>query len=311
VEGFYIPPRAKTLEELLRFTTVEHLLASHGNIHSVFDTDTVETTLRSFKDNNVQSVPVYSSADKLKFLGMVDTVDILAYMLSLGVDKLGPGFFQTEIGGLVGLSKFSPTPTVPLGTSLIEVLKILQKGESHRVGVVDPATKSLYNIISQMSLIQFISRNISLMGENLRNKPVHKFMKQIVQVHNVPFDAKTLSAFEYLFKGNISAAAVVDAAGQVLDTLSTFDIVGFLNDEQFELANRIVFKFLYSTRRTKAVKPPIVCDLNDTLEYVLLKLASTRVHRLWVVGESNKYLGLVNLTNVLHAVAFELLETAE
>jgi len=272
-----------------------------ADIYSVLDTDTVETTLQSFRDNEVHSVPVYSSADKSKFLGLVDTADIMEYFFSLKREDLDTRFFQTPVGELIEISKFNPTPMVSIGTSLIEVLQTLEKGETHRVGVLDPSSGALYNIISQMSLLRFISRNISLMDGELRDKLVSTFMKKIVTVENIPSDTNTFSAFEYLFKRNISAAAVVDVDGNLVDTLSTTDIVGFLYD-RFSNIDNSVMKFLSSTRRTKSFKPPIVCTLIDTFEYVIMKLTSTHVHRLWVV-EDNRYLGLVNLTNVLHAVA--------
>jgi len=311
VSGSYIPPRAKTLEQLLRYTTVEHLLADHGALHSVCSTDTVEVTLQCFRDNGIQSVPVYSSDDKSKFLGLVDTADIMEYFFSLSREQLDTHFFQTPVGDLIEISKFNPTPMVSVGTSLMQVLQILEKGETHRVGVLDPNSGTLYSVISQMLLTEFIGRNISLLEQDIRNRPASEFMKTIVQVENIPFDTKTASAFEYLFKRNISAAAIVNEAGIVVDTLSTSDIVGFLYD-RFKNIDESVMKFLYATRRTKALKPPIVCGLTDTLEYAILKLASTHVHRLWVViSDSNQYLGLVNLTNVLHALAFAYSEMSD
>ena len=53
------------------------------------------------------------------------------------------------------------------------------------------------------------------------------------------------------------------------------------------------------------MQPPITCRTEDTLEYVIMKLAATGVHRLWVVDSETQlqYLGLVNLTNVLETIA--------
>jgi len=308
IAGFYIPPRAKTLKQLLQYTTVEHLLASHGQIVSILSSDTVQTALQTFRDHNVLSVPVYRGDGNSKFIGLLDTSDILEYFLSLNSDEWESKFFQTTIKDLVEVSKFNPTQMVTVGTSLLDVLGVLSKGDTHRVGVLDPNSNALFNIVSQMSLIQFLSRNISLLDAEMKNVPVSEFMKQIVQVENIPTDTITHKAFEYLFRQNISAAAVVDMNGKVTDTLSTSDIVGVLYDK-FTNMHSIISLFLSSTRRTKAVKPPIVCKLSDTFEYTLLKLGSTKVHRLWVVdGDDNRYLGLVNLTNILFFCARMWLE---
>jgi len=44
---------------------------------------------------------------------------------------------------------------------------------------------------------------------------------------------------------------------------------------------------------------PLTCKPTDTLEYVILKLAGTRVHRLWVVDNEKNLLGVVSITDVM------------
>lgn len=305
VAGHYIPPKAKNLDELLQYTTVEHLLCAHGQIHSALDTDTVETALQLFRDHGIQAVPVYNSKKSNKFIGLVDNKDILDFFFSLSKEQLHTHFMQTKLANIIELSKLEDTPMVSVGTPLSEVLQTLSKGEVHRVGVRDPNSNSLYNIISQMSIVQFIARNISLIDQGTRDTPVSKFMKQIVTIENIPVDTTTLDAFNYLFRRNIGAAAVVDLMGRLVDTLSVTDIIGFLYDNDFSQLDQSISSFLLATRRTKAYKPPIVCHMSDTYEYVALKLASTKVHRLWVVkeNEDTRYLGLVNLSNVLSVLS--------
>eukprot|EP00026_Physarum_polycephalum_P005953 Phypoly_transcript_05992.p1 GENE.Phypoly_transcript_05992~~Phypoly_transcript_05992.p1 ORF type:complete len:284 (-),score=30.26 Phypoly_transcript_05992:929-1780(-) len=248
VSGFYIPPRAKTIKQLLQYTTVEHLLASHGHIAYVVSSDTVETALQAFRDHNVLSVPVYSD-DNSKFIGFADTSDILEYFLSLKKEEWEPKFLQTRIKDLIEVSKFTPTPVVSVGTPLLDVLGILSKGDTHRVGITDPANSNLlFNVISQMSLVQFIARNISLFETNTLNTPVSEFMKQIVRVETIPSDTPTHKAFGYLFEKNISGAAVVDESGKVVDTLSASDIVGVLYDKCSHMDSAVSL-FLSSTRR--------------------------------------------------------------
>jgi len=137
-----------------------------------------------------------------------------------------------------------------------------------------------------------------------RNKPVSEFMKWMNCIRTIPSDTRTYESFGYLYNDGISAAAVIDSTtGMIIDTVSTTDLIGLI-DDGFEYMEKSIVEFLAATRRTKALKPPITCHLSDTLEYVLIKLASTKVHRLWVIEEStNLYLGLVNLTNVMEALA--------
>jgi len=304
IAGEVIPARAVNVEQLLRFTTVENVLANcWGNIISLKESDTVEQALKIFREYEMQSAPVYNGD---KFLGLVDTTDILSFFCSLEYNL--PYMKQTSLKqtlkNLIEIARFSPIPVVAIGTPLSQVVKILAKGSAHRVKVLDEKTHSLFNLISQLSIIRFVAKNISLLLPEQRNKPVSEFMKWMNCIRTIPSDTRTYESFGYLYNDGISAAAVIDSTtGMIIDTVSTTDLIGLI-DDGFEYMEKSIVEFLAATRRTKALKPPITCHLSDTLEYVLIKLASTKVHRLWVIEEStNLYLGLVNLTNVMEALA--------
>lgn len=301
VQGSSVPSKAKSLSQLLTYTTVENLLANGGNIISLKEDDTVESVLKTFKDTEIQAAPVYDANGK--FVRILKIADIFYYFCGITHDDM-EAFFTQKIKRLWANDILQQESLlVPIGTSLAEVIKTLATG-IHHVGVLDKFSNTLFNIISQMFVVQFIAKNISLVPQELRNLPVHQFMKQIVQVKTIPSDTSTRESFEYLFMDKISAAAVVHSiTGAIMDTISTTDMVGVVYD-RFKHLDHPVVDFLNATRRTKALKPPITCKLDDTLEYVIMKLASTGVHRLWVVDEATgqRYLGLVNLANVLEAI---------
>jgi len=300
VQGAVVPGKAKSLNQLLIFTTVENLLANGGNLTTLKENDTIELALKTFKETEVQSVPVYDASGK--FVRILNISEIFFYFSGIEQDNW-EGFFLKTIGSLCNDGLAAESPMIPIGTTMSEVVKTLATGV-HHVGILDPFSHVLFNIISQLFVVRFIAKNISLVPRDLRLLPVQSFMKQIVNVQTIPSDTSTREAFEYLFKGNISAAAVVHhISGSLMDTVSTTDLVGVVYD-RFKHLHRPLIEFLYATRRTKALKPPITCRMEDTFEYVLLKLASTGVHRLWVVDSKTQlqYLGLVNLTNVMEAI---------
>jgi len=302
IAGEVIPARATNMRQLLVFTTVENLLMRGGNIIALKDSDTVEHALQIFREYEIQSAPVYSGED---FLGLVDTSDILSFFCSIERERpnIKHTFLKHTLQNLIEIARCTAIPVVPIGCPLSEVMKILATGNTHRVEIFDDQTHSLFNIVSQLSIIQFVGKNISLLLPEQRSKPVSEFMKWMNCIRTIPSDTSTYNTFGYLYNDGISAAAVVDStSGKVIDTISTTDLIGLI-DDGFEYLESSIVDFLCATRRTKALKPPITCQLSDTLEYVLIKLASTKVHRLWVTeAETNRYLGLVNLTNVLEAL---------
>lgn len=301
VQGAPVPAKAKSLNQLLTFTTVENLL-TQGQTINLNDESSVEEVLQAFKDSELQFAPVYNAHGD--FVRILNISDIFFYFCGIQQDDLRT-FFTQKVKHLWANDNLKQTsPLVPLGTSLAEVIKTLSTGQ-HYVGVADKFSNTLFTIVSQLLVVHFIAKNISIIPTDLRNLPVQQFMKQIVQVKTIPSDTSTRESFEYLFMDNISAAAVVNRiSGSIMDTISTTDLVGVVYD-RFKYLERPVVDFLNATRRTKTVKPPITCRTEDTLEYVIMKLASTGVHRLWVVDSATQlqYLGLVNLTNVLEAIA--------
>jgi CBS-domain-containing membrane protein len=302
VQGEAIPAKAKSFNQLLTSTTVENLLANGGNIIALQVDDTIESALQVFKDAEIQAAPVYDAGGN--FVRILNLTDIFYYFCGIQQDSL-EGFLKQKVDTLWANDNMTQeSPLVPIGTTLAEVTKSLATGK-HHVGILDKFTNSMFNIISQLAMVEFIAKNISLLPRHLRDRPVQDFMKQIIHVNTVPSDTSTRESFEYLFTDKISAAAVVNRlTGTIMDTISTTDIVGVLYD-RFKYLDRPVVEFLNATRRTKAIKPPITCRGEDTLEYVIMKLASTGVHRLWVVDSETQllYLGLVNLTNVLEVVS--------
>jgi len=307
VEGTVIPSRAKTLTQLISSTTVENLLKNEENVVSLNEENTIEDALKAFKDTEVQAMPLYDGGGK--FLRVIEIRDIFYYFCCNEAEDL-EFFFKRSLKNLFGSGLALPSkdsPLIPIGTLLSEVVKTLSTG-IHHVGVLDELSHSLFIIISQLYVVQFIAKNISLMSPELRHLPVSQFMHQIVTVMNIPSDTRTRAAFEYLFTDNVSAAAVVHhLTGDIVDTISTTDIVGVLYD-RFSHLQKPVVDFLFATRRTKALKPPITCKMDDTFEYVIMKLASTGVHRLWVVDSAtqSRYLGLVSLTDVLFTISQNL-----
>jgi CBS-domain-containing membrane protein len=48
--------------------------------------------------------------------------------------------------------------------------------------------------------------------------------------------------------------------------------------------------------------PPKTCTMQSTLETVVLKMAATHVHRIWIVDEHQHPIGLVSTTDLMNAL---------
>eukprot|EP01111_Echinosteliopsis_oligospora_P004058 TRINITY_DN1640_c0_g1_i1.p1 TRINITY_DN1640_c0_g1~~TRINITY_DN1640_c0_g1_i1.p1 ORF type:complete len:368 (+),score=113.51 TRINITY_DN1640_c0_g1_i1:1071-2174(+) len=314
VTGNVIPPKAKTIAQLIATTAVEDLVVDRGSLVSLFASDDVCLALRTVKDSGLHAVPIYDPNDK--FLGLFDCHDALAYFCSMKDDTPLSVFLNHPISDLAGTASSSEDKitVMKIGTPLNDVIKvIINQSSTRRVEVIDHAhvSPSLFNVVSEMSVIKFIAKNISLLEKEVANMKVSEIMCQIIDVDTIPSDTIARDAFKYIhnrISRDVGAAAVVDCnTGNIVDTLSVSDIIGFTHEQASDMLSHSVLDYLATTRRTKCLKPPITVTMDDTMENVILKLSSVQVHRLWVVDSTtSRYLGFITTTHVLSSLSRKL-----
>jgi len=95
-----------------------------------------------------------------------------------------------------------------------------------------------------------------------------------------------------------SAVAIIDDDGKLVDVLSVSDLrlIGH-NLNQLELVTRTVEEFS-SFKATKIA--PVVVYACDTVAYVTQRLLENKIHRIYVVDNDNKPIGVVTLGDFLH-----------
>jgi CBS domain-containing protein len=56
---------------------------------------------------------------------------------------------------------------------------------------------------------------------------------------------------------------------------------------------------LFLMRRSRHIKPPVVCNAYTSLETAVLQMALFRLHRLWVVDANNKPIAVLSAFDVM------------
>jgi CBS domain-containing protein len=112
----------------------------------------------------------------------------------------------------------------------------------------------------------------------------------------------TLDAFRTMNTRHISGLAIVNSSGVIVGNTSASDLKLFIAKPSFRLLRMAVFQYLNIIRRSviKEGAPVVSVHASDTLGKAIAKLSATAMHRIFVVDEHNKPIGVVSLSDILH-----------
>lgn len=152
----------------------------------------------------VISAPVMDTKNKT-YVGLVDTLDILAYIVGIFEDvehkgatiftrlSTGEKFNSQPIGDI---TDFAHNPFTPVlrGSSVYDACKILVERKSHRAPIVDETGK-IISILTQSAIVNLLAKNPGCLGE-LGKKSVDDLKLGTSPVITVPKQMRAIDAFK-------------------------------------------------------------------------------------------------------------------
>jgi CBS domain-containing protein len=184
---------------------------------------------------------------------------------------------------------------------LAKAVRVMIQKKTHRILTVDEQDKPL-TLISQSRIISLLR---ILTNETKLKKPVKDLNLGLKDVFTVTIDKTPMDAFRIMQQKRVSAIAVVDENGVLVGTISVSDIKAIGNNLKFfELLAKPITMYLQhiqtSTREMDDIRPSVLkCKPNNTLDFVMKELTNWKVHRLFVVDENHKPIGVVSLYDIL------------
>jgi len=201
------------------------------------------------------------------------------------------------------LAKMRPFTTVKSTDSLLVVAEALANGH-HIVGVIDEDKKELTNILTQGQLFQQVAAKWNAGPFKSDDSDAVKLqslmdLKYITSpVKSVMGNVKAADAFSQMAKYNLSGLAVVDSDGNLIHNTSATDIKLWLQSET--LLEDTIENFLISIRKASLDErfPVTMCMPRDSFKRAVQKLHATKYHRMWIVDDKKKPIGVLALTDV-------------
>lgn len=305
---------APRLREFLGSACISDLLKAKGPVDVISTTTdaSLSSVLKTLRDNKILSLPV-KNEDK-EYVGFIDVLDVLTNILlaySEGEDttsmqwsgwcsnvdelaKRGEEFGTTKVGSVMNASHADRWCPIEDGT-LYQLVEIFAKGV-HRVPVINDSGH-VKSIVTQSDFVKILNKQMKeeLLLEEVGSKTLFELGLDragsgVVTMSN---KAQAILAFWSMYFSRVMAVAVVDENGRLVGNVSASDIRGLGSEEK-------PFSSLVQAISTFSPSPlPITCTLSSTLYSVISLLADHRIHRVWVVDDAGKPIGVVSLTDVL------------
>jgi len=300
----------------LVLTSCDQLRVPQNTVFVAERTDKIVDVFRGMVKHNFLSVPVLQKTDR-KWYGFIDMADIVHYVVeTLGAAKLQSSedfwslfdkeeeFRTKTVKDFMKypLSRRNPFHPVKTGYSLFHVVECLaREHDLHRVPIVDN-DRQLMNLITQSQIAKYLYGNMGKIGPKM-NKPLRLVRDAIKDVISVAVTQPTIDAFALMVKENISGVAVVDESGALRGALSVRDLKAVAPDAAlFWRLYQPTGTFLGKLNREfsdSRPSRPQYCTTDDTIETALTILVENKIHRVFIVDDLKKPIGVFSLKDLL------------
>lgn len=280
-------------------------IATMGAVATLKTTDTVEKAVSLMSKNNILSVPVVDATGTC--VGIVDTLDVVSFVLSVAPDKKsldenqlrsleisGRAMAFKQVSEVVGLSGRDPYVPVFLKNPASQVVDMFARG-LHRAPVFDDSN-AIVGTVSQSSVVRVLAANLHMGHLKVVGAlGIRELGLGQVAPVTVSKNDTVLAALSTIQENNVSAVAVLDDDGKLFGNFSGTDIKA-LYTEHWPSFLLSVEDFL--NKHSEKSLTPVVCQPESTFLTVCQEMAQSKVHRLWVVDGDYKPVGLVSATDI-------------
>ncbi|XP_041817843.1 5'-AMP-activated protein kinase subunit gamma-2-like [Chelmon rostratus] len=273
----------------------------------VFDTTLqVKKAFFALVANGVRAAPLWESK-KQSFVGMLtitDFINILTrYYKSPMVQIYELEEHKIESWRELYLQEtFKPLVHISPDASIFEAVYSLIKNKIHRLPVIDPVSGNALYILTHKRILKFLQLFVCEM-------PMPAFMKQTLEelavgtYANIAYihpDTPLITALSVFTHRRVSALPVVDHNGKVVDIYSKFDVINLAAEKTYNNLDVTVTQAL--RHRSQYFEGVMKCNKLETLETIVDRIVKAEVHRLVVVDDESRIVGIVSLSDILQAL---------
>ncbi|XP_049278470.1 uncharacterized protein LOC125761414 isoform X3 [Anopheles funestus] len=269
----------------------------------VFDTQLlVKKAFYALVYNGVRAAPLWDSK-RQEFVGMLTITDFIkilkmyykspnASMDELEEHKLDTWrkVLQEDVKKLVSIGP---------DASLYDAIKMLVHNRIHRLPVIDPVTGNVLYILTHKRILRFLFLYInelpkpSYMQKTLREIRIGSYNN----IETATEDTSIITALHKFVDRRVSALPMVDSEGRLTDIYAKFDVINLAAEKTYNDLDVSLKKA--NEHRNAWFEGVHHCSLDETLYTIMERIVRVEVHRLVVVDELKKVIGIISLSDIL------------
>lgn len=279
-----------------------------GDAVCCITSDKIVDVLQKLIVEGFLSMPVLSTVDS-RLVNYIDLLDIVWYTLwSFGawresVSSESVHESKEKFTSFLALERFRNATVLDVlgrpgfgtrnqpfhvykGFSLFHAFETMARVASHRLAICN-SERRVIGIITQSMIISLIDQHLDRLGTLATGHTVLQMLPGLSEeLKLVNVTDLTLSAFKGMVIGSVSGLAVVNAAGELVDTISVRDLrgTGVTADDWTALWLSVgEFKAACRKRFPSQTPPkPIFVTQADSLHTVIKKMEDGNIHRVFV-----------------------------
>ncbi|EGC28990.1 hypothetical protein DICPUDRAFT_159488 [Dictyostelium purpureum] len=246
--------------------------------------DADENILNAFdklSNQKLLSAPIYCSISR-QWVSILDIKDLVKFVVSLFDDNnnlvkdINPKdiTIRTILTNSNGVFK-RQCPMISKNDTILNLLDLFNK-KFHRVCIALSDEQMDIKVYSQLTLIKWLDKHLKELG--LFNK-----LKPVIQINH---NKLAIDAFRLLAENNIYGVPIVSDNGELMDNISVIDIK-YVKMDKAKLLQPLS-EFFYPTVGNAypiPLREPIVCAPQTRLREAIGRVASGKVHRIFLVKE--------------------------
>lgn len=270
----------------------------------VFDTHLlVKKAFYALVHNGVRAAPLWDSAQQ-QFVGMLTITDFIKILQmyytnpTTRMDELE----EHELDTWRKVLKEKVHPLVSIGpeASLFDAILTLIKNRIHRLPVIDPDTGNVLYILTHKRILRFLFLYINeLPKPSFSNKTLEELrIGTFKNIETATEETSIILALKKFVERRVSALPVVDKDGKLVNIYSKFDVINLAAEKTYN--NLDITLGEANEYRNDWFEGVQSCKLNETLFEIMEKIVRAEVHRLVVIDDEDKVIGIVSLSDLLN-----------
>ncbi|KAF6014411.1 AMP-activated serine/threonine-protein kinase regulatory subunit [Brettanomyces bruxellensis] len=270
----------------------------------------VKRALNILLQNGIVSAPLWDSKTS-RFAGLLTSNDFInviqyysqnpdqfQYIDNLTLDRL------RDVEKAVGSSSLETVSIHPF-KPLYDACVMMIQSSSRRIPLIDEDEDThreiVVSVLTQYRILKFVSMNCK--ETKILLQPLYELkIGTTSNISAAKLETPVMEVINLMIGKSISAVPIVDEQNKLINVFEAVDVLSLIKGGLYADLSLSVGQALL--KRSDDFEGVYTCTMNDSLYTIFDTIRKARVHRLFIVDDESKLLGVLTLSDILKYMLF-------